>query len=290
MDSSLTYTSTANQRSLFKRALTSLRVLYERRWLIWYFIVRQLAQSYRGSFLGIVWIFLGPLLMVGLYAAVFGSLLGLRKGFGSNVNVVNYGLYIYCGMIAFNTYSGTVNKAVGLIRRSSALVQRLVFPLEILPLSTTAANVIDQVFGFAALQVLAILLGQGFHWTVVLIPFIMVPQLLFNLGLAYIFAVVGSYLPDIQETLRAVVRLSFFVTPIIWPATLAKQRGLMWAVNYNPVAIIVDAYRALILGGRHGIMLPDISQLFWFSLFSAGLCAVAFLLFTKVKHNFADLL
>ncbi len=274
------------KESIVGRAAGSLAELWRRRWLTWYFVWRQLAQSYRSSFLGILWIFLGPLLMVALYTAVFGSLLGLREGFGDGVSVKNYGLYVYCGIVPFLAYAQTVNKAVSVIRQNSTLVLKVVFPLEILPLSTAAANIIDQVFGFGALMVLAMALGQGFHWTVVLVPLVMIPQLLFVLGLGYLGAVVGTYLPDVQETLKAVVRASFFVTPVIWPASLAEERGLDWVVDYNPLAILIDAYRDLILLGR----LPDLMHLSELTLFAAALCVVSYLLFLLARDKFADLI
>lgn len=272
------------KETIGERAAGSLAELWRRRWLIWYFVWRQLAQSYRGSFLGILWIFLGPLLMVALYTAVFSQIIGLR--FGTEEGIVNYGLYVYCGIIPFQVYAGTVNKSVGIIRQNSTLVRKVVFPLEILPISTSASNVVDQVFGFGALLALAAALGQGLHWTVLLIPLVMVPQLLFILGLGYLGAIVGTYLPDVQEPLKAVVRASFFVTPIIWDADLAQERGLGWVVDYNPVAILVDAYRDLVLVGQ----LPNVAQLLWFTLFAAGLCAASYLLFLQVRNKFADLI
>lgn len=282
------YTEAASpeKKSILGRAVGSVAELWRRRWLIWYFTWRQLSQSYRGSFLGILWIFLGPLLMVALYTAVFGSLLGLRQGFGSDVGVVNYGLYVYCGIVPFLAYAGTVNKSVSIIRQNSTLVRKVVFPLEILPLSTAASNVIDQIFGFGALMVLAVALGQGFHWTLFLVPLVMIPQLLFVLGLGYLGAVVGTYLPDVQETLKAVVRASFFVSPVIWPASMAEDKGLSWVVDYNPLAILIEAYRALIIEGQ----LPDLVQLSGLTAISAALCAVAYLVFLRVRDRFADLI
>lgn len=256
--------------------------LFERRWLIWYFVQRQLSRSYRGSFLGIFWIFLGPLLMIILYTLVFSEIIGLR--FREGGSVANFGLYLYCGLIPFLAYSDTVNQGVGIIRKNSSLVQKVVFPLEILPLSTAATAVINQVFGFAGLILFVALLERQLYLTVLLIPLVMIPQLLFNLGLSYLGAVVGTYLPDVQETFRAVVRATFFITPILWPADMVPDH-LGFLITYNPIAYLVEAYRAVVLEGR----LPDMTATFWFTLFSAALLLVGFLVFTRVKQRFADL-
>jgi ABC-type polysaccharide/polyol phosphate export permease len=113
----------------------------------------------------------------------------------------------------------------------------------------------------------------------------MVPQLLFMLGLAYLTAVIGTYLPDISETLRALVRASFFATPIIWPPERAYEAGLGFLVEYNPLAILVEGYRNLILDG----VLPGLGFL-GFTAFAAVLFIISFLLFVKVKKNFGDLI
>ncbi len=262
----------------------SLTPLLERRWLIWYFVQRELSRSHRGSFLGVFWIFLGPLLIVILYTLVFSEIIGLR--FRADSSVANFGLYLYCGLIPFLAYSETVNKSVGSIRGNAALVQRVVFPSEILPLSIAAASVVNQVFGVGALIVLLAILEHQLHWTTLLLPLVMVPQLLFNLGLGYLGAVFGTYVPDVGETLKAVVRASFFFTPIIWPAELVEDSPLRVVVDYNPLAWLVEAYRALILEGR----LPGLTQAFWFTLFAGALCAVGFVWFVRVKKRFADLI
>ncbi|MGH3147415.1 MAG: ABC transporter permease [Rubrobacter sp.] len=104
--------------------------LYERRWLAWYFMQRQITRNYRGSLLGILWAFLGPLIMVLLYAAIFSELIGIRNPFrGSDAPVANFGLYVYCGLLPYLAFSEVLNKGVISIRTNRSLVQKVVFPL-----------------------------------------------------------------------------------------------------------------------------------------------------------------
>jgi ABC-2 type transport system permease protein len=92
-------------------------------------------------------------------------------------------------------------------------------------------------------------------------------------------------MPDVRNSLQVIVRALFFLTPIVWPAEAAPE-SLRFLVDYNPLAFLVMAYRDLILEGT----LPDLSATLWFSLFSGALCVGAFVLFARVKQNFADLL
>ena len=276
-------TDTRDTKNRFGAVAEALKGLYERRWLAAYFVQRQLAQTTKGSFLGFAWLFLTPLFMIILYTLVFSEIIGLR--FRETDSATNFGLYLYCGLIPFLALSDSLNKSVASIRGNSTLVQKVVFPLEILPMSTAVTAFVSQFFGLAGLIVLVAALERELHWTMGLLPLIMIPQLLFLLGLAYLVALIGTYLPDVKETLSAVVRAMFFITPIIWPEELARDRGLGFLIDYNPLAFIVGAYRDFVLEGA----IPDASSLLNFTLLSGALLVLGFLLFVWRKREFADL-
>lgn len=261
--------------------LDAISELRERRWLVWYFIQRQLTQSYRGSFLGLSWIFLGPLLMVALYTLVFSEIVGLR--FQATDSVSNYGLYVYCGLLPFFAFSQTTTKSTRIIRANSSLVKRVVFPLEILPLSTAVTSFISQLFGFVALGGLLLVFEGELHWTLLCLPIVFIPQIAFLLGLGCLISVAGVYLPDLQEATTAFVRIMLFATPIIWPADLAPDH-LWFVVDLNPLAAIVGSYRNLALEGQ----LPDPSTFAFLSAFSFVLLAFGVTLFIRTKKKFAD--
>ena len=132
---------------------------------------------------------------------------------------------------------------------------------------------------------LLVVLEGRLHLTVLLLPLIIVPQLLFTLGLSYLMAVAGTYVPDVRETLKAVVRATFFITPILWPTGKVPE-DWRFLVDYNPLAFLVESYRSLILEGE----LPGAEAAIYFSLFAAALFAVGLVVFNRLKHTFADLL
>jgi ABC-2 type transport system permease protein len=265
--------------------LGSLATFYDRRWLIKYLAQRQVARSYQNSYLGLVWAFLSLLIMVVLLTFVFSEMLGFRFREVTGDSSLNFGLYLYCGLLPFLAYSQALNQGSNVVRRNSDLVQKVVFPLEILPLTTVITSLVQSVFGVGAVMLVLMVLEQRLNWTVLLLPLVLVLQLLFTLGLGYLMAVVGTYLPDIRETLRAVVRVTFFITPILWPTDRLPE-DWQFVVDYNPLAFLVEAYRNLILDGE----LPGGMATLYFSLFTLVLVTVGLVLFNRVKHNFADLL
>jgi ABC-2 type transport system permease protein len=265
--------------------LGSLATLYNKRWLIKYLAQRQWARSYQGSYLGFVWAFLSPLMMVVLLTVIFSEVLGIRFREVTGDSTLNFGLYLYCGLLPFLAYSQALTQGVNVIRRNSNLVQGVVFPLEILPMTTIITSLIQSMFGVGALMVVLMVLEHRLHWTALMLPLVIVPQLLFTLGLCYLMAVAGTYVPDIRETLRALVRATFFITPILWPPERVPE-DLRFLVNYNPLAVLVESYRRLILDGE----LPNAEVAVYFSLFAAVLFVVGLTVFIRFKDNFADLI
>ena len=277
-----THTTSAKKSSAgaFFDALTT---FYYRRWLLKYFIQRQVTRSYRRSYLGFAWAILGPLVWVFFLTLIFSEIVGLRFREVEEDPNLNFGLFLYCGLLPFLAFSEALNKGINSIKGNSGLVQKVVFPLELLPFTNAIASMIDKFFGVGALLVVLVVFGQELHWTTLLLPGIMVLQVIFVLALTYLMAVLGTYLPDVAEIMRPIIRGMFFVTPIIWTPERLPEK-MRWVVDYNPLAYLVNAYRDLILLGE----LPGLQSTLYFTLFSVALFAASFWLFVRLKPWFAD--
>ena len=214
---------------------------------------------------------------------IFSEVVGLRFREVEDDPTLNFGLFLFCGMLPFMAYSEALNKGLNSITSNAGLVQKVIFPLELLPLTSAISSLVDKFFGIGALVVFVFVLQNRLHWEVLLLPLIIALQLLFTLGLTYIMAVVGTYVPDMGEVLRPVVRGTFFITPILWPPERLPE-NLRWIQDYNPLAYLVGAYRSMILEGT----LPGGLATLYFTLFSVALFLAGFALFVKVKPGFAD--
>lgn len=277
-----THTSNA-KRSSVGAFFGSLTTFYRRRWLLRYFVQRQVTRNYRNSYLGFVWAFLGPLIWVFFLTLIFSQMLGIRFRTVEGDPNLNFGLFLYCGLLPFLAWSESLSKGINSIRGSAGIVQKVIFPLELIPLSQTITSLIDKVFGVGALMLIVLVLEQRLHWTVVLLPLLIAIQLLFILGLTYLMAVLGTYLPDVGEVLRPVIRGMFFFTPILWPAGRVPE-SLSFLVDLNPLAYLVEAYRDLILRGE----IPGMMASLYFSIFALAVFVVGFALFVRFKPYFAD--
>jgi ABC-2 type transport system permease protein len=277
-----TYTS-SNKRSFVGDLFDALGTFYHRRWLLKYFIQRQVTRSYRKSYLGFVWAILSPLIWVFFLSLIFSSVIGIKDRFVAGDDTLNFGLFLYCGLLPFMAYSEALNKGLNSITGNSGLVQKVIFPLELLPFTNAVASLIDKVFGIGALLVVVYVLEHRLYWTAAVLPLFMILTLVFILGLTYIMAVLGTYLPDVAEIMRPIIRGTFFITPILWPPERLPD-SLSWIADYNPLAYLVNGYRDLILEGT----LPGGLSTLYFTLFSVALFVIGFALFVRMKPGFAD--
>jgi ABC-type polysaccharide/polyol phosphate export permease len=279
-----TYISSA-KKSTVGEFFDGLATFWRRRWLLKYFIQRQVTRSYKRSYLGISWILLSPLVWVFFLALIFSEQFGI-KGRITPVpgqEDLNFGLYLYCGLLPFLAFSEAMNKGMNAVKSSAGLVQKVIFPMEILPFTNTIASMIDKFFGVGALLIVVVLFGRDLHWTALALPLVVALQVLFILGLSYFMAVLGTYLPDLNEVMRPVIRGTFFLTPILWsPERLPEE--IRWVVDYNPLAYLVNAYRDTVLFGN----LPGALSTLYFTLFSVALFVAGFALFNRLKGGFAD--
>jgi ABC-2 type transport system permease protein len=277
-------TYTYNGKKSFAREFVdSLATFYRKRWLLRYFVRRQVTRSYKRSYLGLAWAILGPLVWVFFLTLIFSKGLGIRFRVVDSDPTLNFGLFLYCGLLPFMAYSEALSKGLNTIRSNSGLVQKVVFPLELLPFTNAFASLIDKVFGVGALAFIVFLIQHRLHWQILLLPLIMVLQLLFTLGLTYLMAVIGTYVPDMGEVMRPIIRGTFFITPILWPPERLPE-NLRWIEDYNPLAYLVEAYRNMILEGT----LPGGLATLYFALFSVAVFLVGFALFVRLKAGFAD--
>ena len=279
------YTNAAKTKGQTGMVLDALANFYHKRWLLRYFIHRQLIRSYQKSTLGSIWIILGPLVWVSFLALAFSEMVGLRYRLVAGDSSLNFGFYLYCGLLPFTAYSESMTKGASSIRSSSGLVQKVVFPLELLPFTTAVTALVDKFFGVGALMIVLWIVEHRIEWTVILLPLFVIPQLLFIMGLAYLMAVIGTYVPDISEVFRPIVRGSFFLTPILWPESRVPEH-LHFMIDLNPLAYLVSTYRDLILHGE----IPGMLATLYFTLFASGLFIVSFALFVRFKSRFADLI
>ncbi|WP_299394584.1 ABC transporter permease [uncultured Desulfovibrio sp.] len=253
--------------------------------LILHMTRRQLALRYKGSVLGWLWSLVQPLMMLVVYAFVFGIVFKARWGAMPDGGSVSFAAVMFCGMATFNLFSETVNGAAPVILQNANLVKKVVFPLEILPAVQLASAVILSSVWFLLLFIGAAALGISFHGSMFLLPVLLLPVLLLSLGVAYFVAAASVYVRDMPHLAGVVTQILFFLTPIFYPVELVPEQ-LRWVLKLNPLSSMVEEVRGATLFGQW----PDWSAFIWNLLIALIVCRLGLCWFLKTKKGFADVL
>jgi lipopolysaccharide transport system permease protein len=238
-------------------------------------IARDIALRYRGSLLGILWTLLNPLAELLVLLFVFGMVF--------EVTIPNFPAYLFTGLIVYGWFQTSVNFATLAIVGNRELVMRPGVPLLILPVVSVASNLVHFVLSLPILVGLLLLSDVQMTSAVLALPFLIAIEFVLILGFAYPVATVNVWFRDTQHVLRVALQLLFFMTPVFYDAASVPAK-LAWFYQINPLAQMVDAYRAVLLRGT----LPDASRLLYLAGVSSLLLICGMAWFRRVSSRFPD--
>lgn len=260
------------------------RNLWRQRELIIQLTRRDVLARYKGSFLGILWSFLTPILMLTVYTFVFSVVLKARWGAGSD-SKVEFALILFCGLNAYGIFQECINRSPNLILTNVNFVKKVLFPLEILSVVALCSAIINGVIGFIVLILgLAVLMGI-FHWTIFFFPLVIMPLLLITLGLSWLFASLGVYLRDIGQMVGIFTAALLFLSPIFYSVSAVPQE-LQILFYFNPISYVVEDLRRIFIWGQ----LPDWNWLLLGNLIGFIAMILGHAWFQKTRGGFADVL
>ena len=148
--------------------------LFEYRELLKSSVKKDIRGKYNGSFLGILWSFINPLLQVAVYAIVFPLLLRNKEP--------HYVTFLICGIIPWNFFTTVINQGTSCVIANGPILKKIYFPREILPISVATSGLVN--FCIQLLIIVIFLLGSkiglsiNFFW----FPLIAVTEYLFALA------------------------------------------------------------------------------------------------------------
>jgi lipopolysaccharide transport system permease protein len=262
-----------------------IRNLWTHRELIRQFTWREVLQRYKGSYLGVLWSFATPLALLLVYTFVFSVIFKARWQEASVDSHSSFALILFAGLIVFTVFSEVILVAPTLVTRSPNYVKKVVFPLEILPVSILGAALINSSFSIIILLIVTLIIQGYIPWTVVFLPLMYLPLIFLCLGLSWFLASLGVFIRDIRHLLDVVVRMLFFLTPIFYPIS-ATPPSLRFVLYLNPLTFIINHFRRVILFGQY----PDWLEFWLITGFTFVICMLGYIWFMKSKKTFADVI
>jgi lipopolysaccharide transport system permease protein len=242
---------------------------------------RDILARYRGSFGDVFWTVLNPLLLMSTYFFVFGIV--LRRPDQSRTA---FALYFLAGMLPWLAFSEPVGRAAYVIFEHRNFVKKLVFPLDILPVNQVVAGLVTEVFGAGIFIAALLIIRHSLPPAVLWLPVLLIPQLLFTLGICWFLAALGVYMRDLGQIMALLLTIWFFVTPICYPESQNLSPAISAVMRQNPLYVLVRGYRAVFLEGHAPELLPLLKL--W--VIALTLFFLGHVWFYRLRKSFADVI
>jgi ABC-type polysaccharide/polyol phosphate export permease len=210
-------------------------------------VARQIRQDYLNNLTGFAWLILQPLLLLAIYAFVFGTIFKARIPDAGDIGFVPYLAVAFWPWTAF---SEAVLKASASITGHSGLVTKVAFPNEYLPLATVTATFLMHLAGYAVVLALLELVAVDIHWAWLpaALPVLLLLWLL-ACAISLFTSATQVFVRDLAQMLPPLMTFWFFATPILYSTSLLPE-ALAWIMRWNPMTWFVVTLRELLLFGH----------------------------------------
>ena len=244
------------------------------------------AARYKGSFLGLGWSFFNPLLMLTVYTFVFSFVFNARWGESTSNSRSEFALVLFSGLLVHGFFAEVLNRAPSLVLNNTNYVKKVIFPLEILPISILLGAIFHAAISFGVLSVAFLALNGFIHVTVVLAPVIMLPLAFFSLGCAFFLAALGVYMRDIGQATGIFISVLLFMSPVFYPMSTLPEKMQWVMLLLNPLTFIIEQTRAVMVFGN----MPDWGGLAIYSAISIFFMWLGYWFFQRTRSGFSDVL
>lgn len=244
-------------------------------------------KRFVGSYFGVVWMLIQPLVTIAIYAFIFGP-----YGFKSSPPVpnVSYTLWLIPGIVPWFFFSEVMNMNTGILQEYHYLVKKVVFPIELLPVIKLLSCTL--VHGFFLLVMFLFYLFSGkmprLSWLQVF--YYSFAAAMFGLGLSYFTSAISVFFKDMQQIVAIVLQFGIWMVPIMYDELLFTNKAPWLKIFFkiNPFYYIVAGYRDSMITGNYFFERPGLTLYFW--LVTLFLLFVGLRFFRKLRPHFSDVL
>ncbi|MET7619301.1 ABC transporter permease [Streptomyces sp. NPDC005408] len=261
-----------------------IRQLWGRRHFIVAFASAKLTAQYSQAKLGQLWQVATPLLNAAVYYLIFGLILGTRKGIANDVFIP----FLVTGVFVFTFTQTSVMAGVRAISGNLGLVRALHFPRAALPISFALQQLQQLMFSMIVLFIIAMAFGSYPSLSWLLIVPALGLQFVFNIGIALMFARLGSKTPDLAQLMPFIMRTWMYASGVMYSIPVMLKDKPAWisdVLGYNPAAVYMDLVRFALIDGYGASNLPShvwFAAVFWAILFGVA----GFVYFWKAEERY----
>ena len=265
--------------------LSALRGIWKYRDLLSQLVRRNIEVRYKGTMMGLIWMVVTPFVMLAVYTFVFGVVLKVRWGAEFGDSMAAFALIMFCGMTVFNIFSDSINGSVNIVTGNPNYVKKVVFPLELLPVSTVLSACFFGLIWIVILLLGIVLFLHKFCLAAVCLPLIFILLILISCGIAWFVASLGVFVRDLSHVIGIVMMVLYFMTPIFYSVEMVPE-SFRIVLIMNPLTPLVQSARQVLMYDKW----PDWHALGIVAIFSIIIFQLGYFWFMKTKRGFADVL
>lgn len=222
--------------------IEQLKKVWQRRELLWYIVKFQMKAENKNKVLGFVWSFLDPLLLFLTYLILVHVIFG-RGG-------PQFPVLLFIALLSWRWFASSLSRSVVSITSKVGLIQSVRFPLAILPLSGIIIGFFDWLFGFVILVPMLFIFEASFTVNILWLPVLLLIEFVGTVGACLIMAVVGTYLSDLGNIIQFVIRIGFYLSPILYSVEDRVPESLTTLYMLgNPFAGLLESYKNVLIRG-----------------------------------------
>ena len=216
--------------------------------MVWRLCLHDLKFRYFGSFFGMYWNFLHPMITILVFVVLFRDILKIRIP-GFELEQTSYGEFFVCGLIPWIAFSDCLRASITVFEGDQGLLMREI-PLDkrVLFLRSTVTTSINLGIGLLIFTLYLLAHGNLHPAGLAYLPIILPFQILCTVGLSMINALLCAFFRDFREISLILINLAFFATPIIYSIDLLPT-SLQWIITFNPLTPLFESWRAAFLNG-----------------------------------------
>lgn len=238
---------------------------------------------YVGSYLGIIWAFIQPLITILIYWFVFQ--VGFRSG--DRPDGIPYIIWLICGIVPWFFFSEAIGSATNTLWEYSYLVKKVSFNVQILPIIKVISALFIHIFFVAFTLLMLSLYGVPFSIVNLQVIYYMGAMVFLIVGLSLITSSIVVFFKDMGQLVSIFIQIGFWMIPIVWtPETISPE--YMKLFKLNPMYYVVEGYRDTFI--NHVWFWNRYNQTIYFWVVSIVIFVVGYKLFKKLKPHFADVL
>ena len=274
-------------KTFIQRVISLPAELWQNRTLIWKLAKNDFKTRFAGSYLGIFWAFVQPVITIVLYWFVFAVALPQRAAAVKGGIEIPYILWLIAGIVPWFFFSEALGSGAGSLLEYNFLVKKVVFKISILPIIKIVSALFVHVFFVAFVLILYSCYGLYPDVYTLQIVYYSFCMFVFVLGISYITCSVMVFFRDLGQIINIALQVGIWATPILWNIDTLNPKW-HWVFKLNPMFYIVQGYRDSLIDKRWFFEKPVLTAYFW--ILTLIVFVLGAYIFRRLKVHFADVL